>query len=37
MLIISGTRKTLDDAANDELERLLSVPLDSLVPRVLEL
>ena len=37
MSTISGTCKPLDEAASDELERLLSIPLDSLVLKVLEL
>ena len=37
MSTIEGTRKPLDEAAIDDLERLLSIPLDSLVLKVLEL
>ena len=37
MWTIAGTRKPLNEAAIDELEKLLSVPLDSLVLKVIEL
>ena len=37
MSTITGTRRPLDEAAIDELEKLLSVPLDSVVLKVLEL
>ena len=37
MSTITGTHRPLDDAAIDELEKLLSTPLDSLVLKVLEL
>ena len=37
MPTITGTHKLLDEAAIDELERLLSIPLDPLVFRVLDL
>ena len=37
MLTITGTQKPLDEAAIDELDKLLSVPLDSLVLKVIEL
>ena len=35
MLTIVVTRRPLDEAAIDELDKLLSVPLDSLVLKVL--
>ena len=37
MLTIAGTRRPLDEAAIEKLEKLLSVPLDSLVLKVLEI
>ena len=37
MLTIAGTPRPLDEADIDELEKMLSVPLDSLVLNMLEL
>ena len=37
MSTIVVTRRPLDEAAIDELDKLLSIPLDSLVLKVLEL
>ena len=37
MSTIAGTQKPFYDAAIDEIERLLSIPHDSLVLKVLEL
>ena len=37
MSTITGTGRPLDEAAIDELEKMLSIPLDSLVLKVLEL
>ena len=37
MATSAGTRRPLDEAAIDELEKLLSIPLDSLALKVLEL
>ena len=37
MLTITGTRRTFDEAAIYDIEKLLSIPLDYLVLKVLEL